>query len=241
MKNIPILILHGWNLSADKYLPLQKELEKRKFVVRSIDLPGFGKERIYDKVYTMHDYADFVINYFKKNNINKVIIIGHSFGGRIGIYLSVNYSNMIKALILSGTPGLGSDLTNKENIYLFLAKVGKIIFSVPLISIFSDLARKSLYKMVGSYDYYNTKGTLRETFQNIVNFRLQPILNKINIPTLIIWGQEDRVVPVKIAYGMNKQIKDSKLTVIDEAKHGIPWTHPKAFAEEVEKFLESVE
>ena len=153
------------------------------------------------------------------------------------IYLSLNYSDTIEALILSGTPGLGEDLTTKETIYLFLAKVGKIFFSTPIISVCGNLARKFLYRLVGSYDYYNSTGILMETFKNIVAYRLESLLNKINIPTLLIWGKDDKIVSVKVAYGMDKLIKNSKLVVINNARHAVSWTHPKEFADEVEKFL----
>ncbi len=240
MKNIPIIILHGWNLSAINYLLLKELLNKKGYKVISIDLPGFKKTKPLIHPYTIHDYGRYVMKYLKKKDINKVVIIGHSFGGRIGIYLSINFPNTIKGLILTGTPGLGEDLTIKETIYLFLAKVGKIIFSVPIVSVCGNLARKFLYRLVGSYDYYNTKGTLRETFKNIVAFRLESLLSKINTPTIIIWGQDDKVVTVKVAQGMNKLIKNSKLVIIPQARHGVPWTHPKEFADEVEKFLEKL-
>lgn len=237
MKNIPILILHGWNLTADKYKPLKQELESKGYKVYSTDLPGFRNTTVLDKPYTIDDYGQFVLDYLEKEKIKQVIILGHSFGGRIGIYLSINFPNTIKGLILSGTPGLGEDTTIKEKIYLFLAKIGKIIFSIPVISICGNLARKFLYKLVGSYDYYNTRGTLRETFKNIIAYRLESLLNKINTPTILIWGQDDKIVTVKVAYGMNKLIKNSKLVIIPQARHGVPWTHPKEFADEMEKFL----
>lgn len=240
MKNIPILILHGWNLSSAKYKPLQRELENKGYMVLSIDLPSFGKANPLIHPYDIQDYGKYIIDYLNKKNIKKIIIIGHSFGGRIGIYLSLNYSKLIEALILSGTPGLGADLTSKEKIYLFMAKLGKVIFSMPILSIFADMARKFMYKLVGSYDYYKTSGVLRKTFQNIVGYRLEPLLDKINIPTLIIWGQSDKIVPVKVAYGMNKLIKNSRLVIINDSRHGVPWTHPKEFADEVEKFLKKL-
>lgn len=237
MKNIPILILHGWNLSADKYQPLKQDLENKGYKVYATDLPGFRKTTVLDKPYTIDDYGQFVLDYLEKEKVRRVLILGHSFGGRIGIYLAVNFPEKVKGLILSGSPGLGEDLTIKEKIYLFLAKAGKIIFSIPIISVCGNLARKFLYKLVGSYDYYNAKGTFRETFKNIVAYRLEPLLNKINTPTILIWGQNDKIVTVKVAFGMNKLIKNSKLVIIDGAGHGVPWTHPKEFSDEVEKFL----
>lgn len=240
MQNIPILILHGWNLSSDKYQPLQRELLAKNHKVYSVDLPGFGKAKTLTRAYSISDYGNFVLTYLKTNKINEVILLGHSFGGRIGIYLSINSPKVIRALILSGTPGLGKDLTAKERIYLFYAKIGKIFFYLPIISFFANFARKILYKLVGSYDYYKSNGNLRKTFQNIVAYRLESLLESINTPTLIIWGSEDKIVPVKVAFGMNKLIRNSEVSVINHARHGVPWTHPKEFANEIETFLSKV-
>lgn len=240
MKNIPILILHGWNLSAAKFDPLVKELERRGHKVICFDLPGFGKNKNLTYPLTIQDYSKFVINKIKKREIKQIILIGHSFGGRIGIYLSVQYPLMVKGMIISGTPALGADLTAKEKVYLFLAKTGKILFNFPLLGNLKDYARKLLYKLVGSYDYYRAHGTLRETFKNIVSFRLEPLLNKLFIPILIIWGKDDRIVPVKVAYDMHRLIRNSNLVIIADARHGLPWTHPKIFAEEVDRFIEKL-
>lgn len=237
MKNIPILILHGWNLNSAKYQPLITEFKKKGFKVDCFDLPGFRNTSLLTKPFTIADYGKYVLDHIEQKKFKEVIIVGHSFGGRIGIFLSVNFPDKVKALILSGTPGLGKDLTQKEAIYLLAAKSGKIIFSIPIISKLQDMARKSLYKMAGSYDYYNTRGVLRETFKNIINFRLEPVLGKIRQPTLIIWGKEDKIVPVKVAYKMNGLIKNSEIVIIPESRHGVPWTNSEEFADKAEKFL----
>lgn len=239
MKRHPIVILHGWNLSAAKLAPLQHELEKRNHTVVCFDLPGFAHTAPLDRAYTLPDYSQYVLDVLKKKKISEAIVIGHSFGGRLGIHVSVTSPSLVKALILSGTPGLGADLTPKETVYLFLAKIGNIIFSVWPLSLVADVARKILYKFAGSYDYYKTSGLLRETFKQIVNFRLEPLLPKIAAPTLILWGNEDNIVPVRVAYGMQQLIPHSQLTIIPNARHAVPWSHPKEFADAVEKFLKN--
>jgi len=60
MKQFPILILHGWNLSAKKFNPLIKEFTERNYQVIIFDLPGFGKERIPNRPYYLSDYVNFV-------------------------------------------------------------------------------------------------------------------------------------------------------------------------------------
>lgn len=237
MKNIPILILHGWNLSAVNFLPLKKELNKRGYEVYCPDLPGFGKTRLTKTSWFLSDYVNFVKSYLRKNKLSKVILIGHSFGGRVGIKFAAENSKLLAALILTGVPGISPASTLKAQFFLALAKLGKLIFALPLLSSVKDLSRKFLYKAASASDYYNTNDHMLETFRNTVKEPLVPYMAQIDLPTLLLWGKEDKIIPVFIASKMKNIIKKSKLVIVDEARHAVPYTHPKEFADEVEKFL----
>lgn len=240
MKNIPILILHGWNLSAVKFEPLIKELEKREYKVICFDLPGFGKENTPGRPWDLSDYVSFVEKKLNSANIRKVILIGHSFGGRIGIKLAAENPKLLDALILTGAPGINPVPKFKVTFFLCLAKIGNVIFSLPGLSLFKNKVRQLLYKTARATDFYNTDKKMRDTFKNIIKEDLIPYLRKISAPTLLIWGGQDLIVPVKIAQEMSKLINNTKLSVIPEARHGVPWTHPKIFTDEVDKFIKRI-
>lgn len=240
MKNIPILILHGWNLSAAKFDSLVKELERRGHKVICFDLPGFGKENIPDRPWNLSDYVSFVEKKLNSANIKKVILIGHSFGGRIGIKLAAGNPKLLYALVLTGTPGINPVPKVKVSLFLFSAKIGNVIFSLPILSIFKNKVRHLLYRVARATDFYNTDKKMRETFKNIIKEDLISYLKKITTPTLLLWGKKDMIVPVKIAGEMLKFINKAKLSVIPEARHGLPWTHPKIFAEKVDTFIAKI-
>lgn len=240
MKNIPILILHGWNLSAAKFYPLENELTQHGYKVYCPDLPGFGQSKIPSKPLYLSDYADYVNKFIRKNKLSEVIIIGHSFGGRISIKLASENPKYLRALILAGAPGIVPVPRSKIIFFLYIAKIGNLIFSIPLLNLFKNKARKILYRTAKATDFYNTDKNMRETFKNIVKEKLELYLPQVDSPTLLLWGEKDGIVPVGIAIRMNKLIKKSVLVRIDDAKHGLPWTHPKIFTTEVEKFLKSI-
>lgn len=240
MKKIPILILHGWNLSGEKFLPLVQELEKEGYKVYHPDLPGFGKIKFTKTSWFLSDYVDFVKKFLEKNKLNKIILIGHSFGGRIAIKFTAQNPNLLAALILTGTPGINPVPKVKVQIFLIVAKLGKLVFSLPILSSLRDLFRKFIYRAASASDYYNTNDYMLETFRNTVRESLLSYMSQINIPTLLLWGAEDKMVPLSIAKKMNDIIKNSKLAVINDAKHGVPWTYPKEFADELEKFLNNL-
>ncbi|MEK9148966.1 MAG: alpha/beta hydrolase, partial [Candidatus Desantisbacteria bacterium] len=74
------------------------------------------------------------------------------------------------------------------------------------------------YELIGSKDWKEA-GILRQTLVKVVNHDLKPFLSKISQPTLLIWGENDRDVPVSSARIMNKEIKGSELVILKEAGH----------------------
>lgn len=239
MSKYPILILHGWNLDGNRFKPLVNEFVKRGYQVMCPDLPGFGSTPI-DKTFTLYDYVQFVIAYLREKNVKKVLLIGHSFGGRIGIKLAATHPEYLRGLILTGVPGFTPVPRAKIIFFILLAKVGKLIFSFPFINSFKDYFQKLFYKLAKATDYYNTKENMRETFQNIIKEELKGYMMRIIVPTYLIWGSEDRIVPLSIANKMLRVINNSHLRIIDHGKHLVPITHIIEFTDITEKFMKSL-
>jgi len=82
-----LVFLHGWGNSSEVFKPLSYYL-KDDFFIYTLDLPGFGKSPI-EKPMTLKDYANTVYKFIKDNNIEKPIIIGHSFGGAVATKLAI--------------------------------------------------------------------------------------------------------------------------------------------------------
>ncbi|MBI2611415.1 alpha/beta hydrolase [Candidatus Gottesmanbacteria bacterium] len=240
IRDIPILILHGWNLSAEKFAPLVNELRIKGFNAQASDLPGFGTSPKPKNPLTLSDYVRYVDKYVKSKNWSEIVIIGHSFGGRLAIKLASQNPKFLKALILSGAPGYNPVPKLKILFFLSLAKLGNAIFALPILKNFSTLSRHFLYRAAQATDFYNTDKNMRDTFKNIVKEELVDYMAQIKVPTLLIWGENDLIVPVSIAKKMSKVIPNAKLTVIPDARHGAPWTHPKEFVESVIKFLDKI-
>jgi len=233
----PLVILHGWNLSAAKFIPLSRELKKLGYRIYVPDLPGFGKNQKVEKPLNLSDYAIFVEAYLKKHKISKAVIIGHSFGGRIALKMAAAKNGNLVALVLTGTPGFLPLPKIKVLFFMLLAKIGGLFFSLPIINRLDRIMRKILYRTAGASDFYHTKENMRQTFKNIVREELSPYLKKINTPTLLLWGRDDGVVPLSVAFRMSKTISRAQLQIINEAKHGVPWTHPEEFSRHLDRFL----
>jgi pimeloyl-ACP methyl ester carboxylesterase len=238
MQKYPILILHGWKLSGATFLPLVKELRKKNYIVYAPDMPGFGNEKELTSPYSLQEYVSFVDSYLKKKKAKKIIIIGHSFGGRVGIKFTALHASQVEKLILTGVPGLVPASKTKIKFFLMLSKIGTLIFLVPPFSLIADSARKILYKLAGASDYLHTSGAMRETFKKVIAEDLVKPMKSIGIPVYLLWGENDGAVPMGIARQMHKIIENSHFDYIAQARHMAPVTHAGIFAQKTDQFIQ---
>jgi pimeloyl-ACP methyl ester carboxylesterase len=96
--------------------------------------------------------------------------------------------------------------------------------------------KERIYKRISADDYTATPN-LKETFLKIINEDLSGYLPKINQPTLIIWGENDKTTPLGDAKIMKEKIKNSKLVVLENAGHSCFLNKPKEFYDELIKFI----
>lgn len=237
MEKYPILILHGWNLSGKTFRPLVSVLKKRGYEAFAPDMPGFGRNKTVHRPLRLNDYVSFVRKYLAQKRIDRIILIGHSFGGRVAIAYTSRYGQTLSNLILTGVPGYVPASKGKITSFLLLSKIGKIIFSAPILSSFQTVARKILYRLAGTSDYMHTQGDMRETFKNIIKEDLTFYMKSILTPTLLIWGESDTHVSTSIARLMHKTIRNSKLKIIPDAGHNVPYEKPQTFFEEIRRFI----
>jgi pimeloyl-ACP methyl ester carboxylesterase len=240
MKQQDVIILHGWNLSGDRFSPLTQVLEKNGYRVFAPDLPGFGKEPAPVKPWHVVDYAEFVHRYAVKNNIRQPVLIGHSFGGRVSLKYAELYGDTLRAMVLSGTPGFSPIPRKKLLFFLVIAKIGGFIFSMPPLNLLSDWARRWLYYAAGARDFFRAEGSMRETFKHIVQDNLITAMESVSIPTLLIWGEYDVIVPLAIAERMAEVMNNTTLKVVPEKDHGVPFKEPVIFATYVMNFLKNL-
>lgn len=225
-KNRPImLILHGWKRSLIEWLTIAKVLEE-KYQVVLLDLPGFGQTGMPQKPFSIYDYATFVEHFLDKLEIKKVSLMGHSFGGRIGIILSAQ-TKRIENLLLIDAAGIEKrSPVAKMKIAFF--KIAKVILPKKFV--------EGLRMQLGSPDY-KSAGAMRTIFLKVINEDLSYLLPDIAIPTLIVWGEMDTEVPLWKTQQMKKQIPHAKLRVVWGADHSPYLGKPKIFNEIIKEYL----
>lgn len=230
-----ILLLHGWGANIDCFANLIALL-KGKYRVLALDLPGFGKSDKLKKSFSVDDYVDIVINFLKKlSKEKKIILIGHSYGGRIIIKLN-NNNNLpfeIEKNVLIDAAGIKDkkDFNTKAKIAFF--KTCKNILNMSPISpekkkeLIEDLRNK-----IGSKDYISASNELKETLVKAVNEDLSPYIKNMK-ETLLIWGDKDTATPLWMAKQMEKEIKNVGLVVLNGGHFSFiddPFTFAKVIA-----------
>lgn len=240
MKRPPIIILHGWGLSGKAFEPLVSELIKRRYAVFAPDLPGFGTSGMPKQPLHLADYAAFLDAYIKKNVIQNPIVIGHSFGGRVSLKYNELYPKSVRALILTGTPGFTPINKKKLLLFVLIAKIGGAFWSLPPFCLFKEFVQKWYYYVVGARDFYRAEGVMRETFKNIVREDLMSAMKAVRVPSLLLWGENDTIVPVAVAERMASMITSCKVFFIPHVGHNVPYKQPSLFASRVEQFLDKI-
>lgn len=239
MKKKVVLVLHGWNLSAKSYKNFKSLLEVQGLRVIVPDLPGFGEAKTPDNPFSLNDYENFTLSLIKQNNLDSVILVGHSFGGRIAIKLAAHYPSLIEKLILTGVPGvIQKPLQIKIKFFKVLAIIGNKIFDLPLLNLLEkNILRKILYKLAGATDYMKTQGVMRETFKRIISQDLTSCMKRIRCPTLLVWGEADNITPVAIAKVMKQKINNSKIEIVEKLGHSFIYQNPNRFINIIGSFL----
>ena len=177
----------------------------QNFCVHLVDFEGFGKSKEPKQAKTVADYANDVINLICEKDMKDLIIIGHSFGGRVAIEIASRYPNLVKKLVLVDSAGLKPHRKPSYFIKIWLYKIKKTLNL--------DISK------CGSSDYKVLSPIMQKTFYNVVNYYQDSLLKAINAKTLIIFGKNDRETPIYMAKKLNKNIKNSKLILFDNCGH----------------------
>lgn len=221
----PILFVHGWGGSLKSLYPLYR-LAATSSHAYIIDLPGFGESDYPGPDWGIEEYADIVARFIHIMDISPVAYFGHSFGGSIGIYLSANNPQLIHRLVLCDS-SYKRDIKKSQPRGLVRAFSR---FKVPLL-------KKIFYKIFYPDSDLLKFPHLEANFRKIVTQDLTPLVEKIPVQTLILWGETDGVTPVAWAYELKEKIAKSQLKVFPNIGHALPLKHPDIVYDELKKFL----
>lgn len=230
-----LLMLHGWADSGDTFKSLLPALTDSYSVI-SLDLPGFGQSQPPKEVWDLDNYAKFIASFLTKTDNTEIFaIIGHSNGGALAIRGVASGLLSPKKLILLAASGVRDTEKIKRFVIKAIAKIGKI-FTFWLPDLHKKKLQKKLYGTVGSDMMVAPQ--LQETFKKTVRQDIQKDAAKLQVPTLLIYGDQDTATPIKnIGSRLHGLIQGSQLRIIPGADHFVHQTFAPATAGCIQEFL----
>lgn len=229
-----VLFLHGWRSNKEVWTQVASSMYQVASVY-ALDFPGFGQSPAPSKIFSVLDYAEVVKGFIEKlvrqPADKNVILVGHSFGGRVGIKLASQYPSILYKLVLVDSAGFAMD-SSKKNVLNFMAKLVRPAFKPKSM----QNIRKKIYKILGAEDYVATP-EMQQIFLNVVNEDLTEDMKRVSVPTLIIWGENDKETPVEFGKRMELKIKNSKLKILPNAGHFSFLDKPEEFVSIISQFV----
>ncbi len=226
----PLVFLHGWGASLELLEPLARRLSPRGHRCYLFDLPGFGESDEPAEPFSIFDYADFCLAYLDHHHLSTVNCFGHSLGGRIGLVLGSAHSDRIRALALSNSAGIKTDVALPARLRMGAYKsLRRGLEQVGARSVAAVL-REGYSRRFGSDDFQRASPVMRQTLVKVVNQDLLAQARGVAAPTILIWGDEDEDTPLWMGRKLEAAIPDAALIVHKGAGHYAYLDYPEKTA-----------
>ena len=184
-----IVFLHGWGATRESLRGIGALFEATH-CVHLLDLPGFGDAPHPPSDWDTLNYTDLVERYLDDRLQGAAVIVGHSFGGRIGVRLAARRSSMVRGLVLIGVPGLPATTWSRARIRRSAIRLLRQTLTA-LRPLTGGRTLKWHTSRFGSADYL-AAGALQPVLVRVVNEDLTETATAITSPTLLLWGSDDR-------------------------------------------------
>ena len=246
-KDETLVLVHGFGASKDNWLDLSSELSS-KYHLLILDLPGHGESFSIDsKKYTIKNQTTWLKQFIKKKGIKKFTLIGNSMGGAISLEYSELYPTDLNNLVLITTAsqlclGIQSEFSKlvsqgKNPLITNTAKdFEKLLDFImyernyvpgPILEVMAE--KKNKRKELDEIIFSHIVEELSLNYQKTINIKTK---------TLIVWGEQDRVINVECANVLEKNITNSKKIVFKEVGHVPQMEVPEKLSEAIQNFIE---
>jgi pimeloyl-ACP methyl ester carboxylesterase len=227
-----VLFIHGAG-GGQLSWTFQKGFFEKEFNPIILELPGHG-ESGGEGEETIERYAEHVHGFLNALNLQKVFLVGHSMGGAIVQSLALTHPEIIRGIVLVGTgarlkvlPAVLDGI--KTNFEETVGQIVRFAFS-----------RKAPPELIEGGMEYLMKCRARVLYGDFLacdRFDLMKEVEKIDLPALIVCGEEDQLTPVMFSEFLHHRIRSSRLEILPDAGHMVMMESPDAFNEKVRSFI----
>ena len=251
----PILFLHGFGASLNSWNDIKNFFPLDKFKLFLIDLKGFGfSSKPKDNEYTIENQAKIISAFIEKNNLHNVVVIGHSYGGGVGILLQLELTKQGKELIDKLILIDGAAYINDLPFFIKILRI-PILNRLSFLSssryraiytlkrLFFDrekITEEKINRYATFFSEQNSHYSFVKAAKQIVPNKYDSLTNEyknIKIPVQIIWGKNDPIIPMETASKLNLIFPKSRLEIISDCGHIPQEECPEQTYKIIDKFL----
>jgi pimeloyl-ACP methyl ester carboxylesterase len=228
-----VVWLHGWARQSRDFAAAAQLLADRGVASVALDLPGFGSSPAPRRAGGARHYADLIVPTLREISSGPLLLVGHSFGGRIAVVVASQHPDLVGELVLTGVPQLVPLGVSRRTPVTYRAT--RWLARRHLVSNSRLEAARQKY---GSTDYRNAQGVIRDVLVATVQETYESELSTLTIPIAFMWGEGDREVPVEIATRAAALVQGpTTLEVVIGVGHLLPLEAPDALVAAAAKAL----
>ena len=228
-----IIILHGLMGALSNFDSTFNHFSSKGYKVLIPELPLYSLPLLKTNVKNL---AKFLHSFITFKKLDKVVLLGNSLGGHIGLYFTKHYPEKVAALVLTGSSGLYEnsmgDSYPKRGDRNYVTQKAQDVFYDP------SIATEELIDDV--YVVINDRNSLIRTLaiaKSAIRHNMAKDLPNMHQPTCLIWGKQDKVTPPEVAIDFNKLLPDSDLFWIDKCGHAAMMETPEEFNQVLDNWL----
>jgi pimeloyl-ACP methyl ester carboxylesterase len=246
----PVIFIHGTGTRADRFVRNLDVIADSGFRAYAIDLPGHGfadKDSAYD--HSVLGYTEFLAGFIRGLIDDRVTLVGTSLGGHVAAKHAIENPSRVRGLVLVGAMGIvplgreatsriqcGAMMLSREDI---AAKLGRVIADPSLIT----------QNLIDEEFHVNNSPGARVCFEKLGRY----IANQLDadlvgseldrcggaFPISLVWGREDRTVPLAVGVAAKGAVRGAKLAIISDSAHSVYFERPETFNRLLVRFMAS--
>jgi pimeloyl-ACP methyl ester carboxylesterase len=249
----PILFVHGLGGSWQNWLENIPAAGEAGYRAIAVDLPGFGASEMPAEQISISGYGRFVEALLGELGLGPVALVGNSMGGFVGAEMAIRYSTRVQRLVLVSAAGLSIEHQRHDTVLKTLRLVDDVLkMGTGWLASKSDAlanrprSRRAMFNIVAAHPgrlpgplvAEQLRGSGKPGFVGALDaYPIRERLSQIRAPTLVVWGEDDHLVPVRDAWEFGDRIPDARVVVYEDTGHVAMLERPDAFNALVAEFM----
>jgi pimeloyl-ACP methyl ester carboxylesterase len=215
-----VLALHGWGRTHGDFDAVIAGAGEAPLPAIALDLPGFGASPPPPEAWGAASYAE-AVGAVLADMGSPVVVLGHSFGGRVALHLAVQRPDLVGALVLTGVPLLHAHDRRSR-----IAPAYRFVRRLHRLGVISEDRMEAARQRYGSADYKAAQGIMRQVHVRSVNETYEEQLDAVRCPVHLVWGSDDTATPLEMVERAAARLADGDLTVFPGVGHLTPLLIP---------------